>query len=60
MDVRAECFGVLVNSVDVRSSDFYYYAGGYGKQGYYGYSGNTEGSDYAPVLARVANEEKSL
>jgi capsular exopolysaccharide synthesis family protein len=36
VDVRAECFGVLVNSMDINSSDFYSYSGVYGKYGYYG------------------------
>jgi capsular exopolysaccharide synthesis family protein len=35
IEVRAECFGVLVNSMDINSADFYSYSGVYGKYGYY-------------------------
>jgi succinoglycan biosynthesis transport protein ExoP len=56
-DVKAECFGVLVNAMDIRSSDYYYYSGSYG---YHGYSyGDSETSQNAPALPEVTLEERS-
>lgn len=47
-DVQAECFGMLVNAMDLGSSDYYYYAGAYGYHGYpYG------DSESAPVVAAL-------
>ena len=47
-NVKAECFGILVNGVDVRSTDYKYYAG-YDKVGYYG------NADALPAEAAMAN-----
>jgi polysaccharide biosynthesis transport protein len=56
-DVQADCFGVIVNAMDVRSSDYYYYSGSYGNGDYaYGDSGPRPP---IPALPASAGKEKS-
>ena len=55
VDVGAECFGVLVNGMDVRSSDYQYYSGGYGGESYYGKLSN--GAAGAGSLSTAVSEE---
>lgn len=56
-DVQAECFGVLVNAMDVGSSDYYYYSGAYG---YHGYPyRDSESPQMVPALPEATPEERS-
>jgi polysaccharide biosynthesis transport protein len=56
-DVQADCFGVIVNAMDVRSSDYYYYSGSYGDSQYsYGSSDPRPG---LPALPAGSAKEKS-
>jgi polysaccharide biosynthesis transport protein len=56
-DVQADCFGVIVNAMDVGSSDYYYYCGSYGNGDYaYGDSGSRP---VVPALPAAAGKEKS-
>jgi succinoglycan biosynthesis transport protein ExoP len=57
-DVQADCFGVLVNAMDIRSADYFYYSGSYGYHGYpYGDSGSPQAIQALPASTP---EEKSL
>jgi len=55
LNVRAECFGVLVNGIDVKSSEYGYY-GGYGRNGAYGSPDVIPGE---PALANARVKERA-